>query len=259
MNLLSLWDWASLGSARASNVLGPWYFQTTFVIARGLGLFPGDYTPREMEIVARVRPYTMTSTARVVAAIRAAEYVAKNEIPGALVECGVWRGGSMMAFALALLKLGRADRPLYLFDTFGGMSEPFAADGPGARKKWRRNQRPTHNDWCYASLADVQRNVRSTGYDENLVHFVEGRIEETVPSRAPAQIALLRLDTDWHESTRHELEHLYPRLASGGVLIIDDYERWPGCRRAVDEYIERNRLRLFLSRIDYTGRIAVKP
>src|SRR5262249_25761216 len=110
--------------------------------------------------------------------------------------------------------------------------------------------------WCYSGLDEVASNMRSTGYPDDLVHLVKGKVEETIPGAAPAQIAVLRLDTDWYESTRHELEHLYPRLAPGGVLIIDDYGYWAGARKAVDEYFQGS---LFLSRIDGTGRIAIKP
>jgi O-methyltransferase len=85
-----------------------------------------------------------------------------------------------------------------------------------------------------------------------------GKVEDTFPKDTPDKIAILRLDTDWYESTRHELIHLYPKLSIGGVLIIDDYGHWEGARKAVDEYINDNTLRILLNRIDYTGRIAVK-
>ncbi|MCB7129717.1 MAG: hypothetical protein J3T61_09300, partial [Candidatus Brocadiales bacterium] len=107
-----------------------------------------------------------------------------------------------------------------------------------------------------AELEEVKRNVFSTGY-ENFV-FVSGRVEDTIPGRVPDRIALLRLDTDWYESTRHELIHLYPRVTEGGVLIVDDYGHWRGCKQAVDEYFQENDIRTFLHRIDYTGRIAIK-
>lgn len=80
-----------------------------------------------------------------------------------------------------------------------------------------------------------------------------------MPENAPEQIALLRLDTDWYESTKHELIHLTPRLVGDGILIIDDYGYWLGARKAVDEYLEENALPIFLNRIDNTGRIAVMP
>ena len=84
-------------------------------------------------------------------------------------------------------------------------------------------------------------------------------VEETIPDGAPEQIALCRLDTDWYESTIHEMEHLYPRMTPGGVLLIDDYGHFMGCKRAVDEYIEKNQRALLLNRIDFTGRLIVVP
>jgi predicted O-methyltransferase YrrM len=107
-------------------------------------------------------------------------------------------------------------------------------------------------------MEDVAEALRTTGYDQRRVHLIKGKVEDTVPGAAPETIALLRLDTDWYESTRHELEHLFPRLSPGGVIIIDDYGHWQGARRATDEYLQQNRIRLLLNRIDYTARIGVK-
>jgi hypothetical protein len=84
-------------------------------------------------------------------------------------------------------------------------------------------------------------------------------VEDTIPGNMPKKIALLRLDTDWYESTKHELTHLFPLLQSNGVLIIDDYGHWEGARKAVNEYISDKHIRILLNRIDYTGRIAIKP
>lgn len=217
-----------------------------------------DFAAHELDIIHQVKPFTMTPPERILAALRAADYVARNNIPGSIVECGVWRGGSMMAMALALLRLNRNDIPLYLFDTFEGMAKPSAVDGAKVCQRWQAAQNGNHSDWCFASLADVQHNLRSTGYPDQRLHFIQGKVEDTIPAAAPNQIALLRLDTDWYESTRHELEHLFPRLSRGGVLIIDDYGYWEGCRKAVDEYIEKNNLILFLNRIDNNARIAIK-
>jgi hypothetical protein len=108
-------------------------------------------------------------------------------------------------------------------------------------------------------LDAVRRTVLGSGYPAERVHFVEGRVEDTLPAHAPEQLALLRLDTDWYESTRAEMEHLYPRLVPGGVLIIDDYGHWEGARRAVDEHFAAHGPAPLLHRIDYTARIAVKP
>ena len=91
------------------------------------------------------------------------------------------------------------------------------------------------------------------------IHFVQGKVEDTIPRQVPARIAVLRLDTDWYESTRHEFVHLYPRLSQWGVAIIDDYGHWQGARRATDEFIATLPHPLYLQRIDYTGRLAIKP
>jgi O-methyltransferase len=112
--------------------------------------------------------------------------------------------------------------------------------------------------WCYASLDEVRRNLAATGYDPRNLHFVKGPVENTIPEGAPNEIALLRLDTDWYESTKHELLHLYPRLAPRGVLIIDDYGHWKGSRKATDEYLQANGIVTMLHRVDQTSRMVIK-
>jgi O-methyltransferase len=213
-------------------------------------------------IVNQVAPFTMTGVERRLALLDAIAYIAHHRIPGAVVECGVWRGGSMMAAALALQEHGDI-RDLYLFDTFEGMTPPgeFDREFTGRMASDLLAADPTHTSdyWAVASLEQVRVNMRSTGYPQDRMHFVEGPVEATIPERAPATIALLRLDTDWYESTRHELVHLYPRIPSGGVLIIDDYGHFEGARKAADEYLEETGARVLLNRIDYTGRIAVVP
>jgi hypothetical protein len=92
------------------------------------------------------------------------------------------------------------------------------------------------------------------------VHFVKGKVEATIPGDMPAgPVAILRLDTDWYESTRHELEHLYPSLARNGVLILDDYGYWQWARKAVDEYFALHRIRPLMGRVDSDGRMILKP
>jgi O-methyltransferase len=231
---------------------------------KGPAPVPADIGPAARALIDRVRPYTMTSPERLYALIEAVRYVSAAGLRGAFVECGVWRGGSMLAAALTLQECGERERELYLFDTFEGMSEPteadVAIDGASAATLLRTESRSDpQSAWCYATLDDVQATLAQSGYDGRRVHYVKGKVEETIPAQAPLSIALLRLDTDWYESTRHELEHLYPRLVPGGVLIIDDYGHWAGARKAVDEYLAAQRIPLLLHRIDYTGRMAVKP
>lgn len=229
----------------------------------GRNQLPVDFDAEAARIIELARPCTMTSPERLFALVQAVRYVCAADIPGAVVECGVWRGGSMLAAASTLRECGDMQRPLYLFDTFEGMSPPsgadVAVDGELASALLRAGDRSDPGSaWCYANLEDVQATMARSGYDPALVRYVRGKVEDTIPASAPEQIALLRLDTDWYESTRHELEHLYPRLARGGVLIIDDYGHWQGARKAVDEYLAAHRIKLLLNRIDYTGRIAVK-
>jgi O-methyltransferase len=223
-----------------------------------------DVTEEESIIYSKVRQLTMLSPERVLANLRAIEHIVQNGIPGDIVECGVWRGGSSMAMALALLRLSDTSRTLWMYDTFQGMTDPTDADkshaGIGAKELLttaKERGALEHSEiLAYASLEDVRNNMLATGYPVSHVRFVEGPVEQTIPGALPDQIAVLRLDTDWYESTRHELIHLYPRLAPGGILIIDDYGHWEGARRAVDEYLANSGT--FLNRIDYTGRLAVK-
>jgi hypothetical protein len=222
-----------------------------------------DCDEAALETLRAVRPYTMTSAERVLALVESVRYVTRRRIPGAIVECGVWRGGSMMAAARTLVSQGDTERELYLFDTFEGMPPPSDDDvdcrGRSARSELAKSSpKDPSSIWCYATLPEVERALGSVGYPEGRVHFVEGKVEETVPSKAPNEIALLRLDTDWYESTKHELEHLYPRISRGGVLIIDDYGHWAGARRATDEFIAAHPEFGLLVRIDDTGRLAIK-
>ncbi len=218
-------------------------------------LYP-DFDEPTLAVLSKALPYTMTSPSRIAALCAAVRHVEANGITGAFVECGVWRGGSSMAAALTF----RSPRQFFLFDTFEGMTAPTEQDrhagsgelAAGILKRADKGARI----WCHASLEEVRRNMASTNYPADCVTYIRGKVEDTIPASAPARISILRLDTDWYESTRHELQHLYPRLAPGGVLIIDDYGYWTGARKAVDEYFNGS---IFLSRIDDTGRIAIKP
>lgn len=221
--------------------------------------------PQHMDEAARrtiraVRPRTMTADDKLFALIVATRYVVDHGIPGAIVECGVWRGGSQQAVAYTLLERETTDRDLHLFDTFEGMPEPTERDrrhdGRPAVDLLARSER-TAKVWAVAGLDDVRAGMAETGYPADRVHFHPGRVETTIPAAAPETIAILRLDTDWYVSTLHELEHLYDRVAPGGVLVLDDYGYWRGAREAVDEFLERTGARLMLTPMA-SGRIAVK-
>jgi O-methyltransferase len=229
---------------------------------QALAGLPADFDPAFKPIYDAAKPYTMTSAYRMNALFEAVKYVCKANIQGDFVECGVWRGGSMMVAAMTLLNAKATPRELYLYDTYTGMSEPsekdVTTDGRVARGRWEKSQNGDANLWCYAPLDDVKKNLASTGYPLDLVHFVQGKVEETIPATISQRIAILRLDTDWFDSTYHNLVHLYPRLAVGGVLILDDYGAWKGAREATDQYFHEVGKSLFLSRIDDVSRVAIK-
>lgn len=230
--------------------------------APGLANLPVELDEHDRATIEAARPNTMTSVERLAALVLAVRHIVRNEIPGSIVECGVWRGGSMVAAARTLIHLGDRSRDLHLFDTFEGMPPPTvhdrSVDGRSAAEQLAAD-RPDGVIRASAGLGIVKSALAATGYDPNRVHFIKGKVEDTIPGAAPDRIALLRLDTDWYESTRHELEHLYPRLVPGGVLIIDDFGHWQGARRAVEEYFGAMRPTPLLNVIDYTGRIGIKP
>jgi O-methyltransferase len=206
----------------------------------------------------------MTSPERLWSLLGAVRHVVFTEVPGDFVECGVWRGGSVMAMAKELRALGITDRKIWLYDTFAGMTAPTSADieaGSGITARDMLATTPVQdgdNVWCVAGRADVEANVRSTGYPFEQFTFVEGDVAQTLRENAPKEISLLRLDTDWYESTKVELEVLYPRLSVGGVCILDDYGHWQGARKAVDEYFDNLGFRPYMHPIDYSGRVMIK-
>lgn len=230
-------------------------------IARRMGqelVLTAPLAADESRIIELASPCTMTGKHRLLGVIDAVRYVRKAGIAGDIVECGVWKGGSMMAVAATLLAEGDTSRNLYLFDTFEGMAPPTERDrdNEGKRAATMHAQIPK---WCYAGIEEVKRNLLSTGYPAERLHFIPGKVEDTLPHASLGSIALLRLDTDWYESTRAELIHLFPLLVERGVLIVDDYGHWQGAREAVDEYFrEHPEYPLLLQRTDYTARMAVK-
>jgi O-methyltransferase len=225
--------------------------------------YPPDFEPLHIGIIEQVRPYTITSYARQFALIEAVRYVLDNNIPGGFVECGVYKGGSMMAVALTLLSRGVRDRDLYLFDTFAGMPTPSEKDvsfrGRAALEVFPKYRLSDNSStWTNCPLDRVKEAMSRTGYPSDKIHYIQGMVEDTLPERAPGSIALLRLDTDWYQSTRHELIHLYPLVSPRGVTIVDDYGYFKGARDAVDEYFPEIGLHPYLHRMDHEGRLIIK-
>ncbi len=235
----------------------------------GLVLFlEGAYPDLDSEFSAIYRgsvEYTSSSVERMYALYQAILYLNARRVAGDIVECGVWRGGNCVLAARTLTLLGDTRRRIWLYDTFTGMTEPTSRDrdvygGSALDMRGRTHTeagRPTPFQFV-ASLEDVKANMATTGFPEDRLVYVQGPVEETLPASRPEEVALLRLDTDWFESTAHSLRHLYPRLSRGGVLLSDDYGDWPGVKEAVDGYLAEQGEHLLLNRIDNTGRMALK-
>jgi O-methyltransferase len=222
-----------------------------------------DVTEQEKSILRIAKPFTMTSQARLIYLVRAVEYLVRHQIPGAIIECGVWRGGSMMAVAEALRQFGDTSRQLYLFDTFSGMSEPTehdrkAREAIDVRLKWEQSLDQNGSSWCYASLEDVKTNLSRVDYPQQNMHFIKGPVEQTLPQFTTPEIGILRLDTDWYESTKVELQRLYPGVVRYGVIILDDYGSWEGAKQATDEFLAQLDAPVLLNRIDATARAFIK-
>ncbi len=217
-----------------------------------------DKDPVFMDLFEQVLPYTMTSKEALFALYTGMNYVLDREIPGDVVECGVWRGGSSLLAALIMNARKVTERKLYLYDTFQGMTVPTEVD-VDKRGNIAFEMMEKYADsigWCYALLEEVQE-VFSVHNFEFEIHFVQGDVVETSQTTKPETISVLRLDTDWYESTAAELQQFYPRLSTGGVLIIDDYGAWAGSRKATDEYFSQVPAPM-LKRIDKEVRLGIK-
>jgi|TARA_B100001964_G_C14206164_1_gene588238 hypothetical protein len=222
---------------------------------------PKDMDPEFREVYYACNEYTMTPLERMYALYKAVEHIVQKKIPGDLVECGVWKGGSGMIMAHTLLKMNEKNRKIYLYDTFQGNSIPDQRDRRISDNKPAEDimaNNKVDNKWCFSPLEEVKKNMFSTGYLGKNIVFVKGKVEDTLLVTKPQKIALLRLDTNWFASTHAELKHLFPLLSPGGILLIDDYGYWQGAKEAVDNYFKENKISILLNRIDHTGRIGIK-
>lgn len=229
--------------------------------------FPIENRESDLKIWGKIKNLTLTSPERIGNLLTAVRYVTNNNIPGAIVECGVWRGGSMIAAALQLEAMSSTEKELHLFDTFEGMTEASPIDtnenkvsADAMLLKSNKNLDPG-GIWAYASISDVRRNFETTNYPKERIKFHKGDVRRTLfenSTQEIKEISILRLDTDWYDSTKAELEVLYPKLVVGGVLIIDDYGYWNGAKQAVDEYFKARNEHPFLARVDNAARFFIK-
>jgi hypothetical protein len=211
--------------------------------------------------------FSMSPENNLLATALACQHVVERNIPGDFVECGVWRGGHAI-IAAGVFESTKQPRETYMLDTFSGMSEPTendarTYDGASAVKMFEDLKRRENSGWCAASLDEVKDNFKKAGVSLVSAHFIQGKVEDTLCDRnhisrfADRKIAVLRLDTDWFESTKIELERLWPLVSPGGIMIVDDYGYWSGAKKAVDDYFSGNPP--FLSPVDRFARLVVKP
>lgn len=199
------------------------------------------------DILISVKPFTMVHESGVQFAIRQILQAIERDVPGVIVECGVWRGGCSLAMLLAQRKkFGRVVRPVYMLDSFQGLPPVTRRDGPLA-KRWQGGGDPQKFfQNCTASKSDLQNALDAQGFAEGDYKIIPGWFRDTLPSVAASvkkeAIALLRLDSDWYDSTLDCLIHLMPAVSQDGVVIVDDYYAWDGCARAVHDFLSRNDL-----------------
>ena len=226
---------------------------------------PVELDASDLEIINYVRAanLSMGSYDNLYTTALACKHVIEMEIEGDFVECGVYRGGHSIIAAEIFNRYG-VEKKVYLFDTFKGMTEPTSNDfslgsGLPARIKYNNRKYKDHVDWAYCSLIEVKKNFIDAKLMHNNIIFVEGDVLQTIPSKvnSPASISFLRLDTDWYESTKIELEFFYPILSKNGILVVDDYGSWAGSRKATEEYFT-NKHKPFLSLIEGGARVGIK-
>lgn len=223
---------------------------------------PVEANEFERTLIAQCGQYTMTGPVRMWALIQSLKHVANERIHGDLVECGVWKGGNL-ALMRMFANFHQLTAKVIGYDTFEGMPEAtdydvdFVGNFASAVMKSAPKDENIWNIHAYAGIQQVENNLRSLDVREG-VRLIKGKVESTLtqPENVPDRIAVLRLDTDWYESTKVELEVLYPKLAPGGVLIIDDYGHFKGAQKAVDEYFKDENI--WLHYVDYTCRLLIK-
>lgn len=228
-----------------------------------LFFFKGDAEGMAMvKAIYRIMPYSLVGSSGLEATYRLCLHMNDHKLSGDFVELGVARGGCA-ALMTQVARSGMQKRNMWLFDSFEGLPEPTTEDFAGKEVKHTGNHvRPLPQGSCKGTLEEVKNlffNVMRFSSDQ--LYFIQGWFHDTVPVQKQkiSQIAVLRIDGDWYESTKCCLENLYDRVIAGGAVIIDDYQTCFGCKRAVDAFIAQNNLNIEMSFDGRGGCYFIKP
>jgi O-methyltransferase len=176
------------------------------------------------------------------------ETVLAEEVPGDVIETGVWRGGASIFMRGVLAAHGDRTRTVWLADSFQGLPPPDEEHYPADR-----GDQLFTIDFLAVSLEQVKANFERYGLLDDNVRFLPGWFRDTLPDAPVDQLALIRLDGDMYESTMVALDSLYPKLSPGGFVVVDDYGAIPGCKLAVDDFRAAHGIEAALEQIDWTG------
>ena len=225
--------------------------------------YPTEIEPKNKKLIEFVKPNSMSSNIRLHELINSIDYILRNNIKGDFVECGIWRGANLVVMQKLLERNEIDNIKVFGYDTFDGMSEPskYDYDLIGNKAEDLMNKTPKKEGrgiWAYSTFQRVKNIIDNSVDSPENIKLIKGKVEETLIQKKnlPKKISLLRLDTDFYESTKVEMEVLYPLLVKGGVLIIDDYGHFKGARKAVDDYFQNQQI--WLKYVDITCRLYIK-
>ncbi|GFG73636.1 TylF/MycF/NovP-related O-methyltransferase [Mycobacterium botniense] len=214
-----------------------------------VGRSPFDEHRRELGLDWPAEAETMIGMQRLTSLQHCVETVLADDIPGDLVECGVWRGGACILMRAVLAAYGDQTRCVWLADSFAGLPRP----DPVKYKADKGIRSDLAAGILGVSQAEVRANFERYGLLDERVRFLPGWFKDTLHDAPIDRIAVLRLDADLYESTIQALEELYPRLSAGGFCIIDDYHAMEPCRQAVTDYRTKYGVSAAIVEIDGTG------
>lgn len=222
-----------------------------------------ELSEKDKNLINLISNYSMTPKIRIYNLLQALRYLKNKKILGDYVECGVWKGGNILLLKKFLETEDMYQRNIYAYDTFEGMTSPDENDfeisnNNFATKLLEKDKNKKTNVWGICSLEEVKKNISINVKNLENIKFIKGPVENTLNENKniPEKISLLRLDTDWYQSTKKELEVLYEKVESGGVIIIDDYGHWGGSKKAVDEFFSNKFV--WMHYVDYACRLIIK-